>query len=116
MRSLPALIVCVLLAGCATSGGVATLADGRTGSFPILTRTFPTATGAVEQPGTVTGDLSVPGGSDRVPAVIVLHSCSGVTPNVTEWAHALNRMGYARWCSTASPGAASTRSARGTRP
>src|SRR3989440_3429975 len=95
MRSLPALIVCVLLAGCATSGGVATLADGRTGSFPILTRTFPTATGAVEQPGTVTGDLSVPGGSDRVPAVIVLHSCSGVTPNVTEWAHALNRMGYA---------------------
>ena len=94
MRSLPALIVCVLLAGCATSGGVATLADGRTGSFPILTRTFPTATGAVEQPGTVTGDLSVPGGSDRVPAVIVLHSCSGVTPNVTEWARALNRMGY----------------------
>src|SRR3989475_5553398 len=95
MRSLPALIVCVLLAGCATSGGVATLADGRTGSFPILTRTFPTATGAVEQPGTVTGDLSVPGGSDRVRAVIVLHSCSRVTPNVTEWAHALNRMGYA---------------------
>src|SRR2546428_384911 len=96
MRSLPALIVCVLLAGCATSGGVATLADGRTGSFPILTRTFPTATGAVEQPGTVTGDLSVPGGSDRVPAGILLHSCSRVTPNVTEWAHAPNRMGYAR--------------------
>src|SRR2546428_11554254 len=71
MRSLPALIVCVLLAGCATSGGVATLADGRTGSFPILTRTFPTATGAVEQPGPVTGGLSVPGGSDRVPAGVL---------------------------------------------
>src|SRR2546425_11440908 len=95
MRSLPALIVCVLLAGCATSGGVATLADGRTGSFPILTRTFPTATGAVEQPGTVTGDLSVPGGSDRVPAVIVLPSCSGITPNCTECAHASYRMGFA---------------------
>src|SRR5439155_1626382 len=80
--------------GLTLSALAATLADGRTGSFPILTRTFPTATGAVEQPGTVTGDLSVPGGSDRVPAVIVLHSCSGVTPNVTEWARALNRMGY----------------------
>src|SRR2546427_5518916 len=94
MRSLPALIVCVLLAGCATSGGVATLADGRTGSFPILTRTFPTATGAVEQPGTVTGDLSVPRGSDRVPAVIALHSCSRVTPNVTHFPRALDRVGY----------------------
>src|SRR5438876_514067 len=94
MRSLPALLVCVLLAGCATSGGVAPVAGGRTGSLPLLARTFPTATGAVEQPGTVTGALSVPGGSDRVPAVIVLHSCSGVTPNVTEWARALNRMGY----------------------
>src|SRR6267378_2805206 len=73
MRLLLALVVCVLLAGCATSGGVATLADGRTGSFPILTRTFPTVTGAVEQPGTVMGDLSLPGGSERAPELLVTH-------------------------------------------
>lgn len=85
----------VVLGGCATSGGVATLGDGRTGSFPILTRTLPTRPEMVEQPGTITGDLSLPAGRDRVPAVIVLHSCAGVTPNVTEWARALNRMGYA---------------------
>jgi len=85
----------VVLAGCATSGGAVTLADGRTGSFPILTRTLPTRPEMVEQPGTITGDLSLPAGSGRVPAVIVLHSCAGVTPNVTEWARELNRMGYA---------------------
>ncbi|HZF03529.1 MAG TPA: dienelactone hydrolase family protein [Patescibacteria group bacterium] len=95
MRSLAALLVCVLLAGCATSGGVTTLADGRSGSFPILTSTFPTRPGAVEQPGTVMGELSLPAGSERVPAVIVLHPCAGVTPNVTAWATELNRMGYA---------------------
>src|SRR3989440_12833537 len=85
----------VVLAGCATSGGVATLADGRTGSFPILTRTLPTRPEMVEQPGTITGDLTLPAGRDRVPAVIVLHSCTGVTPNLAEWARELNRMGYA---------------------
>src|SRR5207237_2026492 len=49
----------------------------------------------VEQPGTVTGDLSLPAGTDRVPAVIVLHSCAGITPSMAEWTHALNAMGYA---------------------
>jgi len=93
---LPSVVLAlVVLAGCATSGGVVTLADGRTGSFPILTRTLPTRPEMVEQPGTITGDLSLPAGRDRVPAVIVLHSCTGVTPNLAEWARELNRMGYA---------------------
>src|SRR5262249_37263853 len=88
-------LLSALLAGCAMSSGVATLADGRVGTFPILTSTFPTRPGAVEQPGTVTGDLSLPAGSGRTPAIIVLHSCAGVTPSITDWAHGLNRMGYA---------------------
>jgi dienelactone hydrolase len=90
------LALVMALAGCATSSGVATLSDARAGSFPILTITLPTRSGAVEQPATVTGDLTLPAAvSGRVPAVIILHACSGVQPSVTEWAHELNRMGYA---------------------
>lgn len=86
----------LLLAGCATSSGVATLGDGRTGTFPILTATFPTVSGAVEQPGTVTGDLTLPeGASGRVPAVILMHACAGVLPPIHQWARELNAMGYA---------------------
>ena len=88
-------LVLVCLAGCATAAGTATLADGRVGTFPILSRTLGTSRDPVEQPGAVTGDLSLPAGNDRVPAVIVLHSCAGVTPEIADWARALNRMGYA---------------------
>src|SRR2546430_698507 len=83
------------LTGCATSAGTASLADGRTGTFSILTLTYPTRPGAIEQPASVTGDLSLPAGSGRVPAVIVLHSCAGVTPEIGDWARTLNGMGYA---------------------
>ena len=68
-----------------------TLADGRTGTFPILTASH----GATEQPATITADLLLPSDGGRVPAIIVLHSCAGVTPAITAWARALNRMGYA---------------------
>lgn len=95
MQRVAIALVLVCLAGCASSGAVTTLADGRSGVFPILTRTLPTRVEGVEQPGTVTGDLSLPPGTARVPAVIVLHSCAGVTPSVADWARALNAMGYA---------------------
>src|SRR5438874_3014323 len=95
MRAVARVLALVCLAGCATSGNVATLGDGRIGRFSFLTATYPTVPGAVEQPATVTGDLSVPDGGGRVPAVLVLHSCAGVTPSITGWAQALNRMGYA---------------------
>src|SRR2546428_13984058 len=96
MRLPPALLVLVFLAGCATSGGVASLADGRTGSFPILTATFPTVPGAVEQPATVTGDLSLPGGgSGRVPAGVVLHPCAGGPAPTPQWARGPERPGDA---------------------
>ena len=94
MRRLTVVLVLVWLAGCATSGGTATLRDGRVGRFPILSSTFPTRPGAVEQPGMIEGELSVPAGGGRTPAVIVLHSCAGVTPTITAWVHVLNDMGY----------------------
>jgi hypothetical protein len=83
VRHLIAGVLVVVLAGCAASGSVTTLADGRHGTFPILTRTLPTRPEAVEQAGTITGDLTLPSGNARVPAIIVLHSCAGVTPNIT---------------------------------
>src|SRR5947208_16009426 len=94
-KALRALVGVACLTGCATSAGTASLADGRTGTFPILTLTYPTRPGAIEQPASVTGDLSLPAGSGRVPAVIVLHSCAGVTPEIGDWARTLNGMGYA---------------------
>jgi len=94
MKILPAALA-LLLTGCAMSSGTASLSDGRAGSFPILTSTFPTSSGAVEQPGTVTGDLTLPGGtSGRVPAAIVMHACDGVLPPTVQWARELNAMGY----------------------
>jgi dienelactone hydrolase len=95
MRRVSIVLVLACLAGCAASGTVTTLADGRSGVMPILSRTLPTRAGAVEQPGIVTGDLSLPAGHEQVPAVIVLHSCAGITPSIAEWARALNAMGYA---------------------
>jgi dienelactone hydrolase len=95
VRRLTAGLVLVWLAGCATSGGVATLADGRTGTFAVLSSTFPTRPGAVEQPGIIEADLSLPPGGGRTPAVIVLHSCAGITPSIADWVHALHGMGYA---------------------
>jgi dienelactone hydrolase len=95
VRRLTAGLVLVWLAGCATLGGVATLADGRTGTFAVLSSTFPTQPGAVEQPGIIEADLSLPPGGGRTPAVIVLHSCAGITPSIADWVHALHGMGYA---------------------
>ena len=95
MRRLSAALALVWMAGCGASGGLAALSDGRIGRFPILSSTFPTRPGAVEQPGTIEGDLSLSPIKGRTPAVIVLHSCAGVTPAITDWAHVLNAMGYA---------------------
>src|ERR671923_453095 len=94
-KLLRALVGVACLAGCATSARTASLGDGRTGTFPILTLTYPTRPGAIEQPATVTGDLSLPPGGGRVPPGIVLHSCAGVTPEIGDWARALNGMGFA---------------------
>jgi dienelactone hydrolase len=84
--------VALLAAGC--SSALSTVTDGGTGRIEVPSLTV--TAGGVEEPATVTGDLSIPAdNSGRVPAVIVLHSCSGMTPNLAAWAEALNRMGFA---------------------
>lgn len=45
---------------------------------------------------TLAGELRLPrGGTDKVPAVILLHGLGGIGVNVDEWAHAVNAWGYA---------------------
>jgi dienelactone hydrolase len=85
-------VVALLAAGC--SSALSTVTEGRTGRIEVPSLTI--AANGVEEPTTVSGDLSIPADAGgRVPAVIVLHSSSGMTPNLTGWAEALNRMGFA---------------------
>jgi dienelactone hydrolase len=82
----------VLLAtGC--SSALSTVSEGKTGRLDVPSFTV---TPRGEEATTVSGDLSMPAAAGgRVPAVIVLHSCSGMTSNLVDWAEALNRMGFA---------------------
>jgi hypothetical protein len=85
-------IVALLAAGC--SSALSPVTEGRTGHIEVPSLTI--APNGVEEAVTVAGDLSIPDDTGgRVPAVIVLHSCSGMTANLAEWAGAVNRMGFA---------------------
>lgn len=84
-------ILALLAAGC--SSALSNASEGKTGRLEVPSFTI-TARG--EEATTVSGDLSMPAGvSGRVPAIIVLHSCSGMTSNLVDWAAAVNRMGFA---------------------
>jgi dienelactone hydrolase len=84
-------ILALLAAGC--SSALSTVSEGKTGRLEVPSFTI---TPRGEEATTVSGDLSMPRDvSGRVPAVIVLHSCSGMTSNLLDWAEAVNRMGFA---------------------
>jgi dienelactone hydrolase len=86
-------VLCLLLAaGC--SSALSAYTEGRTGRLEIPSLTL--GPGSAEEATIVTGELSLPdGATGRVPAVMVLHSCAGVTPNLADWAGEVNRMGFA---------------------
>lgn len=46
-------------------------------------------------PTTVTGALSIPAGSGRLPAVVITHGCGSITSGESGWQERLNTMGYA---------------------
>jgi dienelactone hydrolase len=84
-------ILALLAAGC--SSALSTVSEGKTGRLEVPSFTI---TPRGEEATTVSGDLSMPADvSGRVPAVIVLHSCSGRTSSLVAWAEAVNRMGFA---------------------
>lgn len=75
-------------------------AQFRTEIYPIATRTLSTTAflnGNTEgPPATIAGELRIPTfGTDRLPAVILVHGSGGVGSNVTDWAAELNRLGIA---------------------
>jgi len=85
-------LVALFAVGC--SSALSTVTEGGTGRIEVPSLTI--APNGIEEPVTVAGELSIPAAtSGRVPAVIVLHSCSGMTPNLAEWTAAVNRMGFA---------------------
>lgn len=92
MRSSLAILLLCLAGGCSTA--LSAVTEGRTGRIEIPTITL--TSGGNEEATVVTGDLSMPvDATGRVPAVILLHSCSGMTPNLVDWAADVNRMGFA---------------------
>lgn len=47
------------------------------------------------KPVTLAGELRIPDGKGRLPAVLLVHGSGGVGPNVAEWASEFNAMGVA---------------------
>ena len=83
-----------VLSGCASAPVVATLAQGQVGALRLESRDIAEGDFLAKRPsGTsaiVSGDLRLPEAGDgrRVPAVILVHGCSGVTAateNVYRW-------------------------------
>ncbi len=94
----PLLVAACLLAGLGPSG-----ADAQ--AYRIEMRTFSSTTLTDQEfltgkkdgkPVLVAGELRIPkAGTDRLPAVVLLHGSGGVGGNVHDWAQMLNSMGIA---------------------
>jgi dienelactone hydrolase len=79
---------------------VASLADGRSGEIQFLSKTPRGPSDLVRRndmpDATIKGELVLPPGSARVPAVIVAHGSGGILEGREhEWAARLNALGYA---------------------
>src|SRR3989442_7451189 len=90
-----------VLSGCASAPVVATLAQGQVGALRLESSDIAEGDFLAKRPsGTsaiVSGDLRLPeaGAGRRVPAVILVHGCSGVTAATENWARELPGIGIA---------------------
>ncbi len=96
MRPLKLTLAALLLA--ASTGFAA--GQFRTEIYPIVTRSPSTSdflNGKADGPAaTIAGELRIPTfGTDKLPAVILVHGSGGVGHNVTMWAAELNKLGIA---------------------
>ena len=94
-------LAALLLAGCATAvqgPPAASLADGRAGSIAFRTMTVTPRQfllGEAGAPTVIVGDLTLPSGGARVPAVVLMHGAGGVQDYHRLWARELNSVGVA---------------------
>ena len=87
-----------LLVCAAPATGVAQVARMEIHSFPSMTLTDQQfLSGSKDgKPVVLAGELRLPpAGSDRLPAVVLLHGSGGINGGVTDWAQDLNAMGVA---------------------
>jgi len=88
-----------MLTACAPTPPVATLAAGPAGRihFRSLSLTAENFAAGVKEgaPVTLSGELMLPRGSGRVPAVVLLHGSGGITGAETGWARELVDLGVA---------------------
>jgi hypothetical protein len=99
--SVVASVLGVLLAGIPTQ----TYAQARYEMRPIETITLSTQqvlTGDKNgEPATLAGELRIPGpGTDKIPAVILLHGGAGIGPHHERWAQEINASGSRHFFST----------------
>lgn len=98
-RLLSLLLLSMVLAGCASATPLTSLAGGNTGQIAFQSITLPGTEIILSKegkPAVAWGTLNFPSAqADRVPAVILVHSCFGAGPVDAEWARQLNDMGIA---------------------
>jgi dienelactone hydrolase len=80
-------IVRALLLACALAAALAARAGAGKESISVPVST--------PQPAALEGELFTPRGAGPFPAVVLLHGCAGVSPNVAAWAQWLQGEGYA---------------------
>ena len=100
-QTLLLLLACALFSGGLSAAPTASLADGRTGVIEFTSYT-PAGHSALAQgtfdrkPVPISGKLSLPVGTGKVPAVVIGHTVGGIKPVLFNlWAQALSDAGYA---------------------
>ena len=89
MRGAAAALTILALGGCATPPPPAPPLTADVGGR------LPLSVGTGASSVTLSGVLAFPRGRETVPAVILMHGCSGLSANVRHWAEALRSWGYA---------------------
>lgn len=102
MKAATRVFLTILLAGCASTPPLTTLAQGQSGTISFQSLTFPghlwtplMPPPTEGKPTTLTGTLALPPGTGPVPAMILTHGCSGITGKETDWTTKFNRLGIA---------------------
>jgi dienelactone hydrolase len=87
VNALLALLALVSIGGCTAAAPIP--------AVPLPADTAGRVSVPISRTVTLTGVLTLPAGDARAPAVVLMHGCSGATPNTARWARVLRDWGYA---------------------